>query len=169
MTRPDRHFAYCPKEFLYGIKQQFTERELALRELGQNSQDADATDIRVDYYYSAQQMTLTFLDNGCGMDLTVILNHYLRFFDSSKEGEKKQGGAMVPGPNQHAVLRPGTGGYLYANRHGSGILPGPSTKTFPGSFLNWIVKRYKRLSRGLTAPLFEWLWAWHPRKFLLTP
>ena len=89
---PRQAFRVLPKEFLYGIKQQFTERELALRELGQNSQDADATDIRVDYHYSAQQMTLTFLDNGCGMDLTVILNHYLRFFDSSKEGEKNKVG-----------------------------------------------------------------------------
>ncbi|MCP4577190.1 MAG: hypothetical protein GY846_12985 [Deltaproteobacteria bacterium] len=91
---PQQAFRVLPEEFLHGIKQQFTERELALRELGQNSQDADASTIRVDYGYdeATRQMTLTFLDDGCGMDRKTILAHYLRFFDSSKEEDKTKVG-----------------------------------------------------------------------------
>jgi hypothetical protein len=97
--KPQQAFRVSAEEFLHGIKQQFTERELALRELGQNSQDADASTIQVDYGYDEtnQQMDLTFLDDGCGMDRKTINDHYLRLFDSPKEDDKTKVGLWALG------------------------------------------------------------------------
>ena len=86
-TTPCPAFQISTEEIIFSIKQQFTNRELALRELGQNSQDAGATSIRVDWRYEKDKLIMEFLDNGCGMDRGIIERHYLRLFDSSKEGE----------------------------------------------------------------------------------
>lgn len=89
---PGPAFTISAEEIIFSIKQQFTSRELALRELGQNSQDAGATSIRVDWRYEEGKLVMEFLDNGCGMDLGTIQRHYLRLFDSSKEMEKNKVG-----------------------------------------------------------------------------
>lgn len=89
---PRKACRISPGEIIFSIKQQFTQKELALRELGQNSQDAEATNIRVDYKYEDGIMTIEFKDNGCGMDKEVIMKNYLRLFDSSKEGKTNKVG-----------------------------------------------------------------------------
>ncbi|WP_024335519.1 ATP-binding protein [Desulfotignum balticum] len=91
-STPRPAFRISPKEIIYSIKQQFTHKELALRELGQNSQDAGAASIQVDYRYDDGWMMISFLDDGGGMDLATIENHFLRLFDSSKEDLKDKVG-----------------------------------------------------------------------------
>ena len=82
---PRPAFRISAAEVVDSVKQQFTHTELALRELGQNSQDADATRITLDYRYEDGAMILDFLDDGFGMDLRTVRENYLRLFDSSKE------------------------------------------------------------------------------------
>lgn len=86
-TQPRPAFRISAEDILFSIKQQFDRKELAFRELGQNACDAQATRILVDHDFSPEtgQMTCRFLDNGQGMSLDVIRNHYFRLFDSSKE------------------------------------------------------------------------------------
>lgn len=94
---PRKAFSVCTEDLIFSIKQQFTQKELALRELGQNSQDAEAANIRVDYKYEDGIMTLEFKDDGCGMDKEVIINNFLRLFDSSKEGMANKVGKWALG------------------------------------------------------------------------
>jgi len=89
---PRPAFAIAPVEIIYSIKQQFTHKELALRELGQNSQDADATQIRVNYRYEIQAMIIEFIDDGFGMTQDDFIKHYLRLFYSSKEAQEEKVG-----------------------------------------------------------------------------
>jgi len=90
--KPEQAFRVDSEEIIYSIQQQFSQKELALRELGQNSQDADATAIQVNYRYQDKRMILEFLDDGCGMSKNVIIKNYLRLFDSSKENQKDKVG-----------------------------------------------------------------------------
>ncbi len=78
-------FRIDPQEILFSIKQQFPCKEFALRELGQNSVDADATRISSVYAYEGKQMIIDWFDDGCGMTKEIICQHYLVLFDSPKE------------------------------------------------------------------------------------
>jgi len=90
----------------YQILQQFERRELAFRELGQNSQDAAATKIRVDYKFENEMMFVSFWDNGEGMDIEVIQKNYLTLFDSSKEGVEGKVGVFSIGRISVLVYKP---------------------------------------------------------------
>lgn len=82
---PQQAFRISPKEIIESIKHQFEKKELAFRELGQNSVDSGAMQISVEYHFSLGRMTCDFKDNGNGMTESIIRQNYLRLFDSSKE------------------------------------------------------------------------------------
>jgi len=82
---PQQAFRISPKEIIESVKQQFDKKELAFRELGQNSVDAGATSIHVTYTYESGFMSCYFKDDGCGMNENIIRNNYMKLFDSSKE------------------------------------------------------------------------------------
>jgi hypothetical protein len=91
-TQPRQAFRVSAEGIITSIRQQFTSKELALRELGQNAQDAQATRVLVNYRLQEGCLILDFLDDGCGMSQEVIHNNYLRLFSSSKDGVAKKVG-----------------------------------------------------------------------------
>jgi hypothetical protein len=86
--QPRQAFRIDPEEIIFSIKQQFPTRELALREMTQNSVDAHAENIRAEFRYEDKRMIIEWADDGCGMDLPTLRDHYLVLFDSSKEDEE---------------------------------------------------------------------------------
>lgn len=84
-------FRVAAQDILESIRQQFADRRLAFRELGQNSVDAGAERIRLDLRHDEESMVAEFRDDGCGMSLEVLEANYLTLFDSSKE---QQDGAI---------------------------------------------------------------------------
>jgi len=82
-------FRVAAHDIIESIRQQFPDRRLAFRELGQNSADAGATRIRIDFRYEDGCMVADFMDNGCGMTRQVIETNYLTLFDSSKEDREE--------------------------------------------------------------------------------
>ena len=85
---PRPAFRVAAHDIIESLLQQFPDRRLAFRELGQNSADAGATRIRIDFRHADGCMVADFIDNGCGMTRDVIENNYLTLFDSSKEGRE---------------------------------------------------------------------------------
>jgi len=94
---PRDAFEVDTDEIIFAIKAQFDRRELAFRELGQNSQDAKATKIRLDHRYENGEMISSFLDDGYGMTEEVVRRHYFRLFDSSKENDPNAVGYFSAG------------------------------------------------------------------------
>lgn len=88
---PRKAFVIDPQQIFESIKQQFPEPWLCLRELGQNSVDAGATRIYINFKYdpALQEGIVEFEDDGCGMSRQIIHNNFLTLFWSSKEGNKK--------------------------------------------------------------------------------
>lgn len=84
-TTPSPAFRVAAREIIDSIIQQFPDRTLAFRELGQNSADAGASRILLRLEYSDKMLIADFIDNGCGMTREVIERNYLTLFDSSKE------------------------------------------------------------------------------------
>ena len=95
--KPQQAFRVAAEEIIYSIKQQFTEKELALREMGQNSQDAEASTIEVDYSFEDPHAIIEFKDDGCGMDRHIMIDKFLCIFDSPKEGQKEKVGNWALG------------------------------------------------------------------------
>jgi hypothetical protein len=62
------------------------------REAIQNSTDAGANSINIDYFYNEQELTIRFSDNGNGMSLDTLLNVLLKMGGSKKDGESTIGG-----------------------------------------------------------------------------
>lgn len=83
---PRPAFRVATHDIIESIRQQFPDRRLAFREMGQNSVDAGATRIYINLRHEDGRMVAEFLDNGCGMTRQVIEKNYLTLFDSSKEG-----------------------------------------------------------------------------------
>lgn len=81
-------FRVAAHDIIESLLQQFPDRRLAFRELGQNSADAGATRIRTQYRYEGGCMVADFIDDGCGMTREVLEKNYLTLFDSSKEGRE---------------------------------------------------------------------------------
>lgn len=90
--QPRQSFRVSPEGITTSIRQQFVNKELALRELGQNAQDADATRVQVIFLYEDDNFILDFIDDGCGMSEEIIRNNYLRLFNSTKDGVAKKVG-----------------------------------------------------------------------------
>ena len=86
-TRPA--FRVAAHDIIESLLQQFPDRRLAFRELGQNSADAGASHIRLNFRHEDGCMVADFIDDGCGMTREVIEKNYLTLFDSSKEGREE--------------------------------------------------------------------------------
>lgn len=127
-------FRVAAQDILESIRQQFADRRLAFRELGQNSVDAGARRIRLDLRHEGESLVAEFRDDGCGMPLEVLEANYLTLFDSSKEQQEQSIGyyslgrisafvypleafdlfTLAPGsPGYHLEIRPDYSGRLF--------------------------------------------------------
>lgn len=73
------------------VRDQYENHEIALvREFLQNSIDAGSQNIEFDFNYG--ERTLTIVDDGCGMDDSIMVNHLFQLGGSHKENANATGG-----------------------------------------------------------------------------
>lgn len=85
--KPQAAFRINANEIFDAMEEQYESKWAALRELGQNSIDANAKRISVHHARHGNHLVTSFCDDGHGMTLEVIKNFYLEIFSSSREDD----------------------------------------------------------------------------------
>lgn len=96
-TATSSAFGNSPDDVLQTLATQFRQRSAFVRELVQNALDAGATNIAIALNRGPKYLHILICDDGHGMDRSVIEDHLLVLFRSTKDGDNTQIGGFGVG------------------------------------------------------------------------